>query len=489
MRDRLPFRLALALLLVALFSAFALGASNAATLLQTPEPSPTLFQRPVLTLTSYSASGAVTPGNNFTLTFRVANQGGAKARNIVFTIVPGDFLPSGSGGVIAGGVIAPDADTGYGQDLIATGELALKAFGTLQIVASYTDDYGANYSETFNLSFPVTKKSTSSSSARPTVTPTLAPRPILLIDGYNVDVEPLKPGSIFNLAIRVANVGGSLARSVTEIIGGGTVSTGASGTPGAETGGVSGTGGLEHFAPLGQSNVAYLGDLAPGTQLTSIHALIVNSTTAPGAYPLRISLIYSDTTGRMYTDDQTITLLVYAPPVLEIGFYQNPDTLFVGQPASLPIQVLNLDRKAAILSRVRVESNDAEMLNNELPIGYLDTGLPFTIDSQAIPFQPGPLEIVVSVDYIDDFNEAQTIQQTLTLEVLEAEPIPEFPGGEGGPAIGPEVAQPESFWDKVLRFLRGLLGLDSAPVEATPVEGIPTEQPFQIIPGAPGTKG
>lgn len=490
MRDRLPFRLALALPLVTLFSASALGASDAAPLLQTtPDPSPTVFQRPVLTLTSYSSSGAVIAGDDFTLTFRVANQGGAKARNIVFTIIAGDFLPSGSGGVIAGGVIAPGADTGYDQDLFASGELALKAFGTLQIAASYTDDYGATYNETFNLSFPVTKKSSSSVIARPTVTPTLAPRPILLIDGYDVDVEPLKPGSVFNLEVRVANVGGSEARSVTLIIGGGTVSAGPSGTPGAATGGVSGTGGLENFAPLGQSNVAYLGDLAPGAQLTSIHALIVNSTTTPAAYPLRISLIYSDTGTKLYTDDQTITLLVYAPPMLEIGFYQPPDPLFVGQPGSLPIQVLNLDRKATVLSRVRVESDGAEILNSELPIGYLDTGLSFTIDSQAIPFQPGPLEIVVSVDYVDDFNEAQVIQQTLRLDVLEAEPFPKFPGGEGGPAVGPEVARPESFWDKVLRFLRGLLGLDSAPAETTPVEGMPTEQPIPIIPGAPGTKG
>src|SRR3990172_5902705 len=115
MRDRLPYRLGLALLLVALFSAAAMGASQSPPVLQTPEPSPPLFPRPVLTLTSYSASGAVTPGNDFTMTFRVANQGGAKARNIVFTIVPGDFLPSGSGGVISGGVIAPGADTGYSQ--------------------------------------------------------------------------------------------------------------------------------------------------------------------------------------------------------------------------------------------------------------------------------------------------------------------------------------------------------------------------------------
>ena len=488
MRDRHPYRLGLALLLVALSSAAALGASQPPPALQTPEPSPTFFQRPVLTLISYSASGAVTPGDDFTMTFRIANQGGAKARNIVFTIVPGDFLPSGSGGVIAGGVIVPEADTGYTQGLIATGELALKSIGTLQISASYTDDFGSSYSETFNLTFPVTKKTASSGSFRATVTPTPAPRPILLIDGYQVDIDPLRPGAIFNLEVRVANVGGSLARSVTEIIGGGTVS-GDSGTPGANPGGVSATGGLENFAPLGQSNVAYLGDLPPAAQLTSIHALIVNSTTTPGAYPLRISLIYSDGAGRVYTDDQTITLLVYAPPMLEIGFYQAPDPLFVGQPGFLPIQVLNLDRKPAVLSRVRVASDGAEILNGELPIGYLDTGLSFTIDAQAMPFQPGPLDIVVSVDYVDDFNEQQVIQQTLTLEVIEVEPIPEDFGGGGGIVVEPEVSRPESFWDKVLRFLRGLLGLDSAPAESAPIEEFPSEGPIQIVPGAPGTKG
>ncbi len=126
MRDRLPYRLGLALLLVALFSAAALGASQAPPVLQTPEPSPTLLPAPGADADRLFGRAAVTPGKEFTLDFRVANQGGAKARNIVFTVVPGDFLPSGSGGVISGGVIAPDADTGYSQGLIASGELALK---------------------------------------------------------------------------------------------------------------------------------------------------------------------------------------------------------------------------------------------------------------------------------------------------------------------------------------------------------------------------
>jgi hypothetical protein len=150
--------------------------------------------------------------------------------------------------------------------------------------------------------------------------------------------------------------------------------------------------------------------------------------------------------------------------------------------------VLNLDRKAVVLSRVRVESDGAEITNGQLPIGYLDTGLSFTIDAQAMPIAPGPLEVLVSVDYVDDFNEPQVIQQALSVDVLEAEPPPEF-GGGGGEFVEPEVQAPETFWDKVLRFLRGLVGLDSAPPESAPSEEAPPEGPIQIVPGAPGTKG
>jgi hypothetical protein len=75
------------------------------------------------------------------------------------------------------------------------------------------------------------------------------------------------------------------------------------------------------------------------------------------------------------------------------------------------------------------------------------------------------------------------------VEVIDAAPIPDDFGGGGGGVVEPEVTQPESFWDKVLRFLRGLLGLDSAPVQSAPEEGLPSEGPIQIVPGAPGTKG
>ncbi len=124
MTRRNPARFAAALLLIVGLSALTVGAASPAPVSQ-DTATPTVYQRPLLTLISYATgSYGVTPGADFTLTFRVANQGGAKARNIVFSVVPGDFLPLGTGGVIAGGVIAPGADTAYTQGLIADSALA-----------------------------------------------------------------------------------------------------------------------------------------------------------------------------------------------------------------------------------------------------------------------------------------------------------------------------------------------------------------------------
>ncbi|HNR46001.1 MAG TPA: hypothetical protein PKO03_02965, partial [Anaerolineaceae bacterium] len=63
------------------------------------------------------------------------------------------------------------------------------------------------------------------------------------------------------------------------------------------------------------------------------------------------------------------------------------------------------------------------------------------------------------------------------------EPIP----GENGepPIIEPE---PETFWDKVVRFFKGLFGLDSAEPtpEPIPSETFPEDKPIEPVPGGKG---
>jgi len=66
----------------------------------------------------------------------------------------------------------------------------------------------------------------------------------------------------------------------------------------------------------------------------------------------------------------------------------------------------------------------------------------------------GTAEVLVTVYYLDDFEQPQVVTQTLAVQVEEP---PEAP-----PGVGEESQeQEENFWDKVLRFLRGMLGLGS----------------------------
>jgi len=99
------------------------------------------------------------------------------------------------------------------------------------------------------------------------------------------------------------------------------------------------------------------------------------------------------------------------------------------------------------------------------------------------------------VNYNDDFNQPRTIEQTITIDVMEMmiEPIPEEGmNGEGGLPVDVPTGGEETFWQKVLRFLRGLIGLDSGtpttPVIEPGMDEIPVE-PGNDRPAQPPLKG
>ena len=218
-------------------------------------------------------------------------------------------------------------------------------------------------------------------------------------------------------------------------------------------------------------------------------------TTNPGAYSFKISFVYTDEKGTRHIDDQVITLLVYLQPVVEVSFYRDPGPLFAGQPNMLPIQIINLGRKSVILGNMRVSAPNGQLMNNTLFVGTLETGGYFTLDASLVPDIPGPMELVVTVDYTDDFNQPQTISRTIPVEILEA-PIFEEPpvDGNGDPGMGiPPAIESETFWQKVLRFVRGLIGLDSGvPQPGIPGEMPGGESPFESpapLPGVSGPKG
>jgi hypothetical protein len=450
-----------------------------------PQPG---FHRPLVVITSYRARpGAITPGGSFNLELQVANQGQLTATNVVVAFTAGELIPRNSGGVLAVGAMSPGESRSLSQGFVASSSLTGLGAVTLEARVSYTDENGTSFSESFAIAINSTlpqPTSRPSGPVGPTPTPTAAVRSQLIVLDTRTDVALLQPGTRFMLELDVANVGNADARSVTMVAGGATVSPSDPTDPGAPQGqgGVTSSGGeFTNFSPLGASNIQSLGDIPAGGTIVARQPLIVNVSTNPGAYSFKISFVYYDDKGTLIVDDQVITLLVYLQPVVEVSFYRPPDPFFAGQPAGLPLQIINLGRKSVVLGNMRVTASAGQMINNTILIGPLDAGGYFTLDSTLIPDAPGPMELTITVDYNDDFNQAQTITRTLQVEVMEAPIIEEPPVDPGvDPGVGgPAPIGEETFGQLVMRFLRGMIGLDSAHTVAD-AGGPPGEMPGEI---------
>lgn len=180
-----------------------------------------------------------------------------------------------------------------------------------------------------------------------------------------------------------------------------------------------------------------------------------------------------------------ITLLVFQQPQVEMNFYTSEPTLFAGEPGGLPLQLVNTGRNAVVFGNFTVNAENAELTNNAIFVGALEPGGFFPLDAFITPFEPGPLDLQLSVTYTDDFNRPAVITDTLTIEVLEAIPVePELPLGPDGlpieevPVDDGGATTEESLGQRIWRFIRGLFGLGSetstggeqAPVEEFPVQ-------------------
>jgi hypothetical protein len=440
----------------------------------------TVSGRPLLTVGEYYLnSGKLAAGSDFQLAVRLKNTGGSPAYNVIVAYDGGtSFYPKNTGGISTVSGISSATSTTVTQDFVGAAELAWTEIATMKLTVSYTDSAGTAYSDVFSLTFDIAVNYSQSSSAN---TSSSANQAQLVITDYMVDVDILQPGTSFNLELEVKNMGSTDAKAVTMVMGGGGSSNSSdSGTP--QPGGVSGGGGeLTNFAPLDSSNLVYIGDVAAGGTATMTQKLIVNVTTEPGVYTLKFSFVYNDTKGNRIVDDQVITLLVYSLPQVESSFYMDPGFFYVGTSGVLPVQVTNLGKKTCVLGNMRVTADGEEIYNNVSLVGALDPGGYYTLDAEFTPSKEGPLDIVVTINYTDDFNQPRTLVQKISVEVqpaMEMTPDPSLENPDGSGMSGLPVDQmPETFMQKVGRFFKGMLGLGSgrSSGDSTSTETVPSD--------------
>ncbi len=445
--------------------------------------------RPVLVVNTYTvAEGRVAAGEEFVLAVELYNKGDKEAHKVIITYDAGtSFYLQGSGGTDYVENIDDGGKYTSKQRFLGALELAWTDIAPVIVDVSYTDDTGTAYSASFTLNLNSAGGSTTSATA----TPASANKPQMVVTGYKTDVDILQPGTTFDLALDIRNMGSADASAVTMVLGGGATSSGSdNGTP--QPGGVSGSSGdLSVFAPLNSSNLVFLGDIKKDAVTTINQKLIVNVTAQPGVYTLKISFVYTDAKGNNVVDDQVITLLVYSLPQVDVNFYRDAGEFSVGTMGVLPLQVTNLGKKSSVLGNMTVTADGADITNNVSLVGSLDPGGYYTLDANILPMNEGPLDVKVVINYTDDFNQPRTIEKVITVNVVAAPvmPTPETTLGPDGKPVSnlPTDAAPETFWQKIARFFKGLFGLDSSPTSngSGTTEG-PSDQTKPVISGGKG---
>ena len=400
-------------------------------------PTPTVKPqagKPQIVIESFTAEPLPVPGGTFTLTLTLHNSGTGAARNVSLTHgAPSNFAVLGTGNVTSAGNIGWQQTVAVAIPL--TVDRAAKAGVNLHpITLDYDNTAGEHVSSAQNIAIQVGQ-----GGAAP-----VTPEPLVVIESYATEPEPLTPGQPFTLTLRVLNVGTADAQRVMLTLG--------------KQGDASKS---APIAPLGTGNVRYLPELKAGAQAEVVNQFIVDGTADAGVYVMTIGLEFGGSGEKPITRDEQISLVVKVLPQLLFNFYRPLQPAVVGQPIDLPIEILNVGRKA-------VASNEAELVSSELAvdtpkiyIGTLDSGIPFTWDARATADSPGEKRLTIRVHYIDDFNQPQVFEGERMVTVEAAPEVDSAgPDGQGAPGEGPAPEEPQRPW--FIRLLRGLFGLGSS---------------------------
>lgn len=361
------------------------------------------------------------PGDRFTLTLQVANRGERTATRVVVGPASADMVvPAEGSNLAAVDRVAPGRTVTVTLPLVL-GTVKQGGRAGLELALSYGDTGGGTYSDRQSVGLEVSSS--------------LADRPQLLVAAVHTDPPVVAPGDFFTLTLDVQNVGGGDAYRLLLTLGG---------EGGKELG---------PFVPRETGNILFVPRVPAGETVQVTVPLVVDGSADAKAHGIPALLSYEDARGTARSDLQRISLVVQRRPIFRMDFYRPVEGAMVGMPFPLPVEVINLGKATVNVTVMEVTGEGLEIQNGSLYVGPLDGGTSASLEAMAVAQEPGTVEVVVNVHYLDDFNRPQTVSQTLTVEVAgPPEPTAQesAPSSEGG-----------GFWDKVLRFLRGLLGLGS----------------------------
>lgn len=292
-------------------------------------------------------------------------------------------------------------------------------------------------------------------------------RPLILIDSYTIDRDPLEPGDAFILTLTLKNAG--TINAIGMLVTFGTVEASGGGDPDGGSGNGSGNGSTTSttpsttFAPMGTGGTIFVGDVQADTETTFEQQFMVNGSTNTGIYSLPITLRYQTEDGRQIQDNLRASVVVIKPPALRFTLQSPPlDTVNVGDVITLAYDIVNSGQTLLDLTNATTTAENADVIDGaETMIGSIAAADQSTYTATVIPNAEGEVTITVTFRYIDELNSERAIEYVYTVNAFMPPPLPTDSFIPIDPIPTPEPEEPVDESNILGRLLLGLLGLGS----------------------------
>ena len=339
----------------------------------------------------------VHPGDAFTVNAMIKNSGGA-AQNVRLSSSSTLFTFGGSSQMILG-----DAAIGEEKQVripFVAGSDLVAGIYSIPLTVTYDDELGSTQTASVSLS-PIT----------------VSERSIYFSVVTRQSVDHILPGQKVTVTVTLSNVGTEEARFVKVSL-----------SPNSSS-----------FVLL-NAGEKYLERISVnGTQSVSFD-LGVNAGTAPGFYPLRVSISYANTRGTEQPSlSQNIGLEVAGVSALDVISSANPAPVTPGKKHTLSLQISNTGTFQLKSVRVNVAAAFFDVLvSPDSYIGTLNVDDYSTVTYQMFThadLAPGRYPFVATITYRDSDNVERSMTKDVYLDIVSQETAARATGTNGGTDI------------------------------------------------------
>ncbi len=291
-------------------------------------PATTVFaaSNPSIMITSYSTSPeTIVPGEQFSLSITIKNEGAAAASNITAAISGASLTAVGTGNSDFITSLAAGAQTTLTFTLKSDGS-ATSTRENLTVDFSYESADATPYTSSQTIGVTYTEKAGIGTA-----------KPRLFVSDYSTTPASIKAGQKFSLKVKVKNKGDATAKN--------TVATASS----------------TLAKILTSSSKKYLSSIAPGQSKSFSFRLIADKSLSTNSGEATIELAYEDSNDVSYTASQTVGLVFSAakkktakkktsttsPRVSVINYATNPMEIAPGERFGLSLDIKNMTSRSA----------------------------------------------------------------------------------------------------------------------------------------------